>query len=705
MTNPFQHGPSGFNPDVTFTGFLPRIRSSYASVVSGSNPGLASSSFRTNRLQYLLNPANDSSDLYSTRPSSRHHSMSPEHHGHSPDGGASGSAHRGPQLPPLSRAFERFMDSDSPDAFYTPHMNSGFFTPSYLRGSSYIQKLGEAHEAKRVQTETQQQAGGGGSQAGPASASLGSKPPASHLGMTYDLIERAPAFDSDQPVAPLPTRWSTQDKSIGLEVSVDGLEVKYNQTVRNSREQEHEVCSIRANHPMPTQAGIYYFEVILMGKRRDETTVCIGFLGKNVNLNRPPGWEPESWGYHGDDGDVYSGGNVGKRYKDTFGVGDVVGCGVNFRTGQVFFTKNGISQGMLPLITLQTRLRIMRRRSSDLGSDHDIGVAFRDIKGKLYPAVGVKKTGEHIRVNFGQSPFYYDIDKVMRDEQETIKDAISRTSIKRLMSPPINETDLIQQLVLQFLQHDGYVESARAFAREIQNEQQALRINPDVPIAGVNIKDDDDAHNRQRIRRAILEGDIDKALKLTRTFYPQVLDDNHGVYFRLRCRKFIEMVRKSAESSSVVNKRSNGHYGDDNPNEMDVDENGFSDSMEEDAIDPQADEDDLIEYGQALEAEFKDDPRREIRRTLNDVFALLAYTNPLEVKEIAPLLDRKGRVVVAEELNSAILSSLGKSSRSALENLYGQTSVFLDYLREDGGPGSLVTIQSVIDEIPKSQPF
>ena len=49
--------------------------------------------------------------------------------------------------------------------------------------------------------------------------------------------------------------------------------------------------------------------------------------------------------------------------------------------------------------------------------------------------------------------------------------------------------------------------------------------------------------------------------------------------------------------------------------------------------------------------------------------------------------------------------SLGKSSRSALENLYGQTSVLLDYLREDGGSGAFVTVQSVMDGIPKSQLF
>jgi len=44
-----------------------------------------------------------------------------------------------------------------------------------------------------------------------------------------------------------------------------------------------------------------------------------------------------------------------------------------------------------------------------------LGVAFRDIKSsKLYPAVGMKRVGEHVRVNFGQEPFAFDIEGYVR---------------------------------------------------------------------------------------------------------------------------------------------------------------------------------------------------------------------------------------------------------------------------------------------------
>lgn len=64
----------------------------------------------------------------------------------------------------------------------------------------------------------------------------------------------------------------------------------------------------------------------------------------------------------------------------------------------------------------------------------------------------------------------------------------------------MTETDLIQTLVLQFLQHDGYVETARAFAEDMKVQKEALNLDPNVSVAGINIRDDEDANNRQRKR-------------------------------------------------------------------------------------------------------------------------------------------------------------------------------------------------------------
>ena len=68
--------------------------------------------------------------------------------------------------------------------------------------------------------------------------------------------------------------------------------------------------------------------------------LCSGF----TSLEAMPGWEPSSWGYHGDDGKLYSGPGQGTTYGDEFGTGDVVGCHITVDKG-VIFTKNGTSLG------------------------------------------------------------------------------------------------------------------------------------------------------------------------------------------------------------------------------------------------------------------------------------------------------------------------------------------------------------------------
>lgn len=276
MANPFQHGSSGMNPDGTYTNFLPRVGSSYAAVVSGSNIALASPSIRSNRVSYLLNPANEStSELYSTLPSSRSSILGTEHNDDSPESAFSRLASRHPQLPSFSRAFEMFMPRGALDDIWnTGQDNVGFFTPSYLRGSSYMTKLEEVHRANQAQKENQQQSGRALPAASPDS-SLSGKTPASHHGMTYDLIERPLTFENESGVPPLPSRWNKDDKFGALEVSGNGLEVKYNPALRTTREQEHEICGIRADYPMPSQAGIYYFEVTLLSKRRDEYATSV----------------------------------------------------------------------------------------------------------------------------------------------------------------------------------------------------------------------------------------------------------------------------------------------------------------------------------------------------------------------------------------------------------------------------------------------
>lgn len=253
------------------------------------------------------------------------------------------------------------------------HSSSGFLSPTYLRGSIYLQRLEEAHKAKMLADReghaAKTQTGAGLASGGNTHLPKSKLPSGSHRGVAYELIEKPPVSDDDETVSHLPSKWNREDKDQQLEIMGDGYEVKY--TGRSSS--DHEACAVRADHYMPPQCGVYYFEVLVLNRKREEsvpccqlqyieelltvtpfcsTTIGIGFSSKSVALTRPPGWEPDSWGYHGDDGNSFAAQNVGKPYGPKFGPGDTVGCLLNFREGVARFTKNGQELGMFALCDL-----------------------------------------------------------------------------------------------------------------------------------------------------------------------------------------------------------------------------------------------------------------------------------------------------------------------------------------------------------------
>ncbi|EEQ86752.1 ran-binding protein [Blastomyces dermatitidis ER-3] len=692
-------------------------------------------------------------------------------------------------LPFYSRQFATYPDHYSPSPSpYTGFLHgpssspaTSFFTPSYLRNSKYIAQLAAAHRSNTFNAATSSSSSAAisstqkDSASNHSSASTSSNtaatannaaratntntssnttpgaPPLStnssnvnlhrlapsHRGMTHEIIEHPPSSSDDEstPIMPLPSRWSDQYKNAGLDLLSDGLEVRY---LGNPLKLDHEAASCRADHPMPPQCGIYYFEVTIMSKPKDGM-ICVGFTSNKASLERLPGWEPESWAYHGDDGRTFFGETQGQgtQYGPKYSVNDTIGCGVNFSTSTAFFTRNGVF----------------------------LGDAFRELRNvKLYPAVGVKKQPTtHLKANFGQSPFIYDIDGLMEREKLKVQADIRATSISNLHSS-LDETTFIQELVAQFLAHGGYVETARAFAEEVQEESRALQNGRETPLKDYQAEEDGDAIKRQRIRTAILDGDIDKALKLTNASYADVLVNNPQIYFRLRCRKFIEMMRRCTEPQPTTSSTSkqaprspNGATSmsvydtsddvfahdmelDEQMNDVidddDEDDNGSleaggrhddRDDNDDQALDDDDDDDEngmdveesaeyngtprtttqpqaanvanyhgllhkAILYGQELQADYPGDERREYKRALDDIFSLVAYSNPKSSVH-GHLLEPSGRVPVAEELNSAILVFLGKSSSAALEKLYQQTEVLVNEISEDGGAGAFINVR------------
>ncbi|KAK5228214.1 hypothetical protein LTR47_000459 [Exophiala xenobiotica] len=664
---------SGSRPG-QYGGNVPR-RLSYASVASGATSQNLPAPPRSGLFSHLAN-STPSGGLYLSLYNSEH----PQQRRYSNEQDSPNSSYwrKAPSLPAYSRKFANI------PALGTGNMPaSQFFIPSYLRASRHVAKLEAAHKAK-VRKEREHPTGGS-SAMGSLSTSAGNtnvhRIAPSHRGMTYDIIESNPPKEEEQ-LMPLPSRWSEQDRYPGLDVMNDGLDLKYSGTVSKA---DIEAASVRADYPMSPACGIYYFEVEIKHKSKD-TAIAIGFSTAEASLERLPGWETHSWGYHGDDGKMFFGEHSGRNYGPTFGAGDIIGCGVNFNAGHAFFTKNG----------------------------QDLGICFRELKKDVrpFPTIGMKKhSGALITVNFGQHPFVFDIDDKMETEKSSVAKDIAKAKPSSLQEHR-DESSLVQELVMQFLAHDGYVETAKAFAEEIQKEKDSL--SNTIPSSTAEpVRDDTDAVHRQRIRRALLSGDIDRALECTHAQFPTVLAQNPSIVFRLKCRKWVELIGKTTELNTrkPVNERkaSNG-FGrtsatdDDFAQDMELDDQPqpqtTSSGLDKSAADETMLQHDqlLIEamqYGQELMREYRDE-EGDYAKALEDIFSLVAYNDPKDSVH-GHLLDPSGRVTVAEELNSAILVSLGRSPSAALERTWKQTETFIDMLEGEGGPAAFVNLRAQFD--------
>lgn len=492
--------------------------------------------------------------------------------------------------------------------------------------------------------------------------------PSQHPGISLDqrLKILYPAVNEED--TPLPRAWSTKDKYNYIGLSQNNLRVHY----RGHGKTHKDASSVRVTHPIPASCGLYYFEVKIVSKGRDGY-MGVGLCGNDVNMNRLPGWDKHSYGYHGDDGNTFCSSGQGQTYGPTFTTGDVIGCGLNLTDGSCFYTKNG----------------------------HHLGVAFHDLPSNLYPTVGLQTPGEIIDANFGQEPFLFDVEGEMRELRRKTRKVICE------LAWPVKHGDqqtVLQRMVSSYLVHHGYSKTAETFARstgeEISEELASMR-------------------NRQHIQNLVLQGKIGEAIATTQHLYPAILRDNIDLLFRLKVRQFIEMV-SGADTLEIDSKPD---IKDDTPINMEVENkltdntneainngniisNGNcetpSDSMEVDsrltedhmpssvapsnsaggngetanAIAPEprtsssilaspAKFEALIKFGRSLQ-ELAQQVENEDVVILQEAFSLLAYADPWS-SPVAGQLDPAGREAVCHTLNSAILESKHLPGRPPLE--------------------------------------
>ena len=301
-----------------------------------------------------------------------------------------------------------------------------------------------------------------------------------------------PAVDENE--TPLPRKWNSKDKFNYIALSQDNLKVVYKGQGKTHRD----AASVRSNHFIPVSCGLYYFEVTVVSKGRDGY-MGIGLSAQGVNLNRLPGWDKHSYGYHGDDGHSFCATGTGQCYGPTFTTGDVIGCCLNLVDYSCFYTKNGLH----------------------------IGTAFRDLPHlSLFPTVGLQTPNEELRANFGQQPFVFDFEDYLKEWKSSSKLAIDNYVLKDEYG---DIQTILHKLVSSYMMHHGYVASTEAFNNSIR---QGMDHSEEI----TSIK------NRQKIQKLVLMGRIGEAIETTDQFFPGLLAKNPNLLFLLKVRQFIEMI-------------------------------------------------------------------------------------------------------------------------------------------------------------------
>ncbi|KAH9982169.1 hypothetical protein BGW80DRAFT_1261937 [Lactifluus volemus] len=445
------------------------------------------------------------------------------------------------------------------------------------------------------------------------------------------------------PVFRLPTRWSEQDRHSYLSVTADGRELTYNGSWWFYQQR----WMVRTNYPIPPACGIYYYEIEITSKAQK------AFAAGDTRLDKLPGWEKNSWGYHGDDGYTFSAEKAGTTYGPTFGGGDTVGAGIDFSQNRAFFTKNGAFIGI--------------------------------------PSVGLRHPNEVVRVNFGHTAFKYDIDDHVQQRRDAVWAGIQCKPLDwSILDPgregtdahasrvdadgPLRATaedegrDQAARLVLNYLIHHGYAKTAEALQAQL-----ARAPPPSPPHHGGDVNEKSSMlEQRLTIVRAVRRGDIEGALTDLREHFPDVLARDGGIMrLKLRCRRFVELVNTAAEAKRAFSTAtSSSHRGAEDADSMDVDDDAPTQAALRAAL----------SYGRTLGADYKQEAaeRQEVQMLLERTWSVIAYHFPVEAGgDVGRWAGQDARDTLAGEVNQAILESQGFPRQPALECIYRRTSACL----------------------------
>ena len=414
-------------------------------------------------------------------------------------------------------------------------------------------------------------------------------------------------------------------------------------------------------------------------------------MGNNNDLSADKSDKSSSGGFYGFSG--YDGRVANhieaKSYNKPYGKDDVIGCGVNFIDGTIFFTKNGtyLGDAYTDILNFSVTPAIALRPGNSVRTNFGIyeefvfdivgyqngwkANAYQNVFGSLSTAAtrtkgGTQTDGKDSKESNGDTvaskPF------LLGRDTRFVKGRLTKPDTRQINTLNSNDdsiTSTLNVIINDYLIHEGLIGVAREFLNDLDKdciEDQELQLEG---LGGDNSKgviqhNEEQIRKEERllgiryeVRKLISIGDVTGCIEFISKELPDILDGNVELLFELKLAEYLTMI--------VNCNNGNCNIGD------------------------------LIENGRKLcdyflyndDIEVTREVKLRFESQLSSVSSLLAYNNPLtEAPEDLRifLTDEYLRDRLFQIVNAHILKLFNKDGDPALNGIIGYTRSMLSVL-------------------------